>query len=238
MRAVPASCGRRHVSKTMAIYWRLNADVTVAVSAGRAVFLDVARDRYVMLPPPLNAMFVDWLEEPVVPMPEACLSALAARLDFTGQPQRPAHPISLTVPCEVPGTSLPPVQPRLGETLGVASTVVRADRLLRKLPLRTNLERRRSALGYRPPGRSDPKAVPTKAAVYHAVRHLAPVRRVCLLDSLALIDWLGDDVEAVQLVFGVTAYPFGAHCWVQTRQTLLGDPPDTIGRYAPILHLG
>jgi hypothetical protein len=42
----------------------------------------------------------------------------------------------------------------------------------------------------------------------------------------------------VQLVFGVTAYPFGAHCWVQTRHALLGDPPDTIGRYAPILHLG
>ena len=39
-------------------------------------------------------------------------------------------------------------------------------------------------------------------------------------------------------MFGVTAYPFGAHCWVQTREALLGDEPDTIGRYAPILHLG
>lgn len=237
MRAMPAPV-RAPARPAMATYWRLNADVTVAVSAGKAVFLDIARDRYLMLPPPLNAVFVEWLGEPAGPMPETCLAALAPRLGLEGEDRRPAHPISLTIPSDVPGTHLPRVRPGLGEALGVATAVIRAKRMLRKMPLRTNLERRRSALE-RPSQRVvDQQTTAGKAAVYHAVRHLAPVRRVCLLDSLALVDWLGEDLEAVQLVFGVTAYPFGAHCWVQTRHALLGDPPDTIGRYAPILHLG
>lgn len=237
MRATPASI-RASARPTMATYWRLNADVTVAVSAGRAVFLDIARDRYIMLPPPLNAVFVDWLGGPATPMPEACLSALGARLGFEGEDRRPARAISLAIPCDVPGAMLPRVRPGLGEALGVAAAVIRAQHILHKKPLRANLEHRRSALE-RPAHRvADRQAIAAKAAVYHAVRHLAPVRRVCLLDSLALVDWLGEDLQAVQLVFGVTAYPFGAHCWVQTRHALLGDPPDTIGRYAPILHLG
>ncbi len=237
MRAMPASV-EAPARPTMATYWRLNADVTVAVSAGRAVFLDVARDRYVMLPPPLNATFVEWLGGPGAPMPEPCLSALAERLGFENRERHPARAISLAIPCDVAGAGLPHAQAGLGDTLGVATAVIRAKRMLGKMPLRANLERRRSPLE-RPARRvADRQATAAKAAIYHAVRHLAPIRRVCLLDSLALVDWLGEDLEAVQLVFGVTAYPFGAHCWVQTRQALLGDPPDTIGRYAPILHLG
>lgn len=237
MRAMPASV-QASARPTMATYWRLNADVTVTVSAGRAVFLDIARDRYVMLPPPLNAVFVEWLGGPAGPMPEACLAALAARLGFEREDRRPAHPISLSIPTDVTGTNLPGVQAGLGDAFGVASSVVRARRMLDRMTLRANLERRRPALE-RPVHRvADRQATAARAAVYHAVRHLAPVRRVCLLDSLALVDWLGEDLQAVQLVFGVTAYPFGAHCWVQTRHALLGDPPDTIGRYAPILHLG
>lgn len=223
----------------MATYWHLDEDVTVTLSAGRAVFLDVARDRYAMLPPALNAAFVDWLGEPGSRMPKACLSALAAKIALKADrvALRP-RAVSLTVPCEVPGAKLPAVRPKLGDAVAVARTVARAKRLLARLPLRANLERRRRALDYQPPRRPDPQQVMVKASVYRAVRHLAPVPRVCLLDSLALVDWLSDDLEAVQLVFGITAYPFGAHCWVQTRRALLGDAPDTIGRYAPIFHLG
>ena len=63
----------------MAVYWRLDTDVTVAVSAGRAVFLDVASDRYAMLPPHLDAYFAAWLAEPAGPMPHARPVAAVAR---------------------------------------------------------------------------------------------------------------------------------------------------------------
>jgi hypothetical protein len=222
----------------MAVYWRLGEDVTVAVSAGRAVFLDVARDRYAMLPRAQNATFVDWLDEPHAPMPPECCSALEGRVDLGPGGRLALRRVSLAIPCEVPGTRLPEVRTGWRDAVAVARTVIRAKRLLGRQPLRSNLEHRGRALQYRRPCQPvfDREATLSRAAVYHAVRHLAPARRVCLLDSLALVDWLGDELEGVQLVFGVTAYPFGAHCWVQTRQELLGDEPDTIGRYAPILH--
>jgi hypothetical protein len=224
----------------MGEYWRLDANVTVTVSAGRAVFLDVARDRYTMLSPAQNAAFVSWLGERGTAMPAACGSALAARLGLDDAGRIMPRRLSVAVPCEVPGPRLPEVRARLGEAVAVARSVIRARRMLRRQPLHANLSRRRSALDYRRPLRTAPdrQATVSRAAIFHAVRHLAPVRRVCLLDSLALIDWLDDELEGVQLVFGVTAYPFGAHCWVQTREMLLGDEPDTIGRYTPILHIG
>lgn len=223
----------------MAVYWRLDTDVTVAVSAGRAVFLDVARDRYAMLPPHLDAYFAAWLAEPAGPMPHACFDALAARLALDGRYEslRPSR-VSLGIPYDVSGSALSGVRPGLGQVLGVASVVMRARRALRRSPLRANLERRRAALGHGLARLVDRRETALRAAVYHAARPFAPAGRVCLLDSLALIDWLGDDAGQAQLVLGVTAYPFGAHCWVQTRQALLGDAPDTIARYAPILHLG
>ena len=145
---------------------------------------------------------------------------------------------ALGIPYDVSGSALSGVRPGLGQVLGVASVVMRARRALRRSPLRANLERRRAALGHGLARLVDRRETALRAAVYHAARPFAPAGRVCLLDSLALIDWLGDDAGQAQLVLSVTAYPFGAHCWVQTRQALLGDAPDTIARYAPILHLG
>lgn len=219
----------------MGEYWRLAANVTVTVSAGRAVFLDIARDRYTMLSPAQNAAFVSWLGERGTPMPAACRSALASRFGLGDEGIVPRR-ISVAVPCNVIGTGLPEVGAGLSDAIAVARAVIRARRMLRRRSLLANLECRRSALACGP-RHGHPRAL-TLAATYHAVRHLAPARRVCLLDSLALIDWLNDEPGGVQLVFGVTAYPFGAHCWVQTCEALLGDEPDTIGRYAPILHVG
>lgn len=233
---MPASFGAP-ARPAMTGYWRLTPEITVAVSAARAVFLDIARDRYAMLPPLLNTPFVDWLDDPDHPAPGAWQAAVATRLGIEAGALQPAQPVSLAIPCTVPGRSLPRVRAGFLETLAVAAHVLRAKHRLAHGSLRANLERRGAALA-RHAHSAARRAIADKAAAYHAVRHLAPVPRVCLLDSLALIDWLGDALQSVQLVFGVTAYPFGAHCWVQTGEMLLGDPPDTIGRYAPILHLG
>ena len=62
-----------------------------------------------------------------------------------------------------------------------------------------------------------------------------PVARSCLLDSLALLDWLGDQAGHARLVFGVRLDPFGADCWLQTGRVLLTDAPDTANRFAPVL---
>lgn len=86
----------------------------------------------------------------------------------------------------------------------------------------------RSSLG-------DAASVEEAVRAFQATRALVPIERSCLLDSLALLDWLGDAARHAELVFGVRMDPFGAHCWVQTDRLLLTDANDTIGTFVPVL---
>ena len=217
-------------------YWRLSATLTVTVAAGRAIFLDVARDRYAMLPRAQSAAFVAWLNAPEAALASDCAAALDRQLGLAGDDPLAPEPVMVAIPAQVPGPMLPRVRTRWRQAVAVAWHVLQARRRLAREPLALNLVRRRRALEAAGAARPIDR-VPLKAAVYQQLRPFAPVPRVCLLDSLALIDWLGRDVAGVALVFGVTAYPFGAHCWVQAGDRLLGDDPDWVGRYAPILHL-
>lgn len=72
------------------------------------------------------------------------------------------------------------------------------------------------------------------AARFIAARRLAPIKPNCLLDSIALIHWLGGAAASASLVFGVKLAPFAAHCWVQSETHLLNDRSDHVGRFAPV----
>ena len=56
----------------------------------------------------------------------------------------------------------------------------------------------------------------------------------CLLDSLAMMKFLGRRGLYPKLVFGVTGEPFTAHCWLQAGQTLLNDNVGNTRAYTPI----
>jgi hypothetical protein len=103
---------------------------------------------------------------------------------------------------------------------------------LRTQKLGTLLERRRhlrqGALVF------DPAELHHRAQTFLAARRWCPVGRNCLLDSLAIDHWLGSPA-AIQLVFGVTAQPFEAHCWVQSNCAVLNDSYDRVSRFEPIL---
>jgi hypothetical protein len=74
-------------------------------------------------------------------------------------------------------------------------------------------------------------------AIFRSARPLIPVPRICLHDCLALADWLGPSFRGASLVFGVSAVPFAAHCWLQKDGVVLDDHPESPSRYRPILHL-
>ena len=65
-------------------------------------------------------------------------------------------------------------------------------------------------------------------------RRLVPIKPNCLLDSIALLRWLGEAAADASLVFGVKLAPFAAHCWVQNDAALLNDLPDHVGRFEPV----
>lgn len=220
------------------MYWRLGESMTACIASGQVVVLDVARDRYFALPPSANDAFASWLTQPDTGAPPATCRRILAEMMALDQNEldglRPV-PCRVAMPDTLDAAPLPAPVMSSRNLVGVGRAVVSAWRDVRTKPLALVLGRRLA------PGRDEQAAaadgsVPTRLAEFRAVRPLIPVPRVCLHDCLALIDWLGPASVPVQLVFGVTAFPFAAHSWVQAGGRVVDDHPESASRFQPILH--
>jgi hypothetical protein len=60
-------------------------------------------------------------------------------------------------------------------------------------------------------------------------------KRACLYDSLAAFEFLSHYGVFPNLVIGVRASPFSAHCWVQHQDSVLNGQPAYCAEFAPIL---
>jgi hypothetical protein len=65
----------------------------------------------------------------------------------------------------------------------------------------------------------------------------APVTYKCLLRSFLLLRLLHRHGQDADWVFGVTTWPFDAHCWLQVDDVVLDDEVDRVARYTPIMVL-
>jgi hypothetical protein len=75
----------------------------------------------------------------------------------------------------------------------------------------------------------------TLIAAFKELRPLYPRPYLCLFDSLALLEFLASYRVFPQMVFGVVADPFQAHCWLQEGNVVLNDDIERVGKYKPIL---
>lgn len=76
-----------------------------------------------------------------------------------------------------------------------------------------------------------------RVKMFHAIRPLIPLPRNCLLDSLALLEYLHLSGIAANLIFAIEAEPFRAHCWVEWEGRPLNDRPSAIMTMTPILRI-
>jgi hypothetical protein len=60
-------------------------------------------------------------------------------------------------------------------------------------------------------------------------------KSACLLDSIALMEFLAYYRVTPALVIGVNTKPFAAHAWVQMGSTVLNDTPEHVHEYTPIM---
>lgn len=219
------------------MYWRLSDTVTVCVASNRILFLDVARDKYFALPDAHKEPFLEWLAEPLgAKLPVGCRAMLTdlTVLDPDGTADVVAIPCPVARPTPIDAEPLPILPVRSHALVGVGRAVRSAYREVRYRPLAAVLARR--MFDRKPAPSGGDAALRSRLAEFRSVRPLIPVPRVCLHDCLALIDWLGPAGAGVQLVFGVSAFPFAAHCWVQAEGAVLDDHPDSPSRFEPILH--
>lgn len=70
---------------------------------------------------------------------------------------------------------------------------------------------------------------------FKAYRPLYPHPYLCLFESLALQEFLAAHRFFPNVVFGVIADPFQAHCWLQSESVVLNDDLERVSRYKPIL---
>jgi len=65
-------------------------------------------------------------------------------------------------------------------------------------------------------------------------RRFVPIEPSCLLDSLSLLRFLARRGLPADIVLGVTAKPFAAHCWAQAGDLVLNETLSGAQAYAPI----
>ncbi|KSB91754.1 hypothetical protein AS593_06950 [Caulobacter vibrioides] len=81
-----------------------------------------------------------------------------------------------------------------------------------------------------------PSAETTRRSV--AFRRLlpwAPFQGQCLYRAALLRDWIGRGDESVRWVFGVSTWPFAAHCWLQAGDLVLNDRLSHVRRYSRLM---
>ena len=220
------------------MYWKILPHATVCIAADRLILLDIREDRYFQLRPEQAGAMRHWLErgEPCPPPP-----AVAQMLQKHSI-WRANDPPSFTGPRQVvrvPEQLMAPIwqdehYPR-ARAIGVALAVATAKTTLRMRPLAGILADRVHMSS--PRRRVSPAMLSARSAAFDQARTFVPLKRNCLPDTLALDAWLGEDARDCQIVFGVTAAPFKAHCWLQAPHTVLNDSYDHVSRYTPILAL-
>ncbi|MCJ8157044.1 lasso peptide biosynthesis B2 protein [Sphingomonas sp. LaA6.9] len=215
--------------------WTLRPGISFCIAGDRAIFLDLRRDRYFRLDDMVDRAFRDLVKTPGHPKAsipsELSRSGLliATPGDVFPQPQSATAPVSEFDPAhERPATRR--------STACAFGAQLRADWLTRHRPLHWMIERLVPATASRACAEmAGPSVMAGIVSAHLSVDlWLSPHDR-CLARSIALLGALRRRRVAAELVFGVTARPFAAHCWVEAGGIVLNDRVEHARLFTPIL---
>lgn len=218
------------------MHYTLRPDLAFCFVQQRAIFLDMAADRYFSLDGPAGDSFSRLVaEKPLSPADDEALTRLVARgilesKDVGSVPAPCRHPAPRHSYLDAPIASadarrLPSVAWHLGAT----------KLRLRRVPLASMVQY--VALAKKRPGTPNPVGADLHklAQTYEWTRRfLMPLDR-CLVRALALAGQAAGAGHRIDLVFGVQLRPFGAHCWVEYEGMVLDDRLDHVRNFTPIL---
>jgi hypothetical protein len=214
--------------------YQLCEQVLFCVTGGRAVFLDARRDRYFCLNGDAELAFRALLNaEPTPPkgLKDLVRSQLIEEGEGGGPPMAavsPARPTRSVL--EEPSAAAI----RRAGAIEVAWRVAAARARVKRRAFAAIVDHVQ-ARKPRAAARTASDAPLAWAAAFNTARRIAPIKPLCLPDSLALLDFLAHRRVFADLVLGVKLNPFGAHCWVQTDQVILNDAVDRVNAHTPIL---
>jgi hypothetical protein len=212
--------------------YRLRPGLSFCRHGGRTIFLDIDNDRYFELAPPL-ALMLDRVAAD--PSGRAAAPLIAQDLVASAGPGAPPiAPFSWPAVQNSRLETAPATSPGALDLMLAAYALLTAALRLRRRTFRQNLDRlsrRRARLTKAPGG----EAAARLADRFLAARRWLPFSPICLRDSLALLEYLALHGVAADLVVGIEAAPFSAHCWVQSGDCALNETVHQAQRHAPIL---
>lgn len=213
---------------------RLRDGVSWCLCAGRAVFLDLERDRFFCLPPDRDAAFRGWAVEGRPPCAAALeplrQSGLLVPGGDEGDPPVPARLIEAR--CDLAAQS--GTKAGLRDIAAAVLAQHHAAALLRRLPLRAILDLPCPAPRPVPPGEAAVRAR-SLAAAFAASRLVLRAADRCLPRAIAMRRQCHRSGLRPLLAFGVRREPFAAHCWVQLDDAVLVGDLEQVRLFTPIL---
>jgi len=219
--------------------YQIRSGLAYCLVDARPVFLDVRRDRYFMIQGALETAFKSFIAaDALSPETIGCLTRAGILEPAAGPVEIPLPPAIIPAERSVVESMLARRRPRPRriDTIQAISCLARSRLRLRRAGFAQNLARlharKGTATGQQPMGQL---SIELRAAHFHAARCLFPAKQNCLPGSLALLDFLPDSGVAADLIIGVRMEPYGAHCWVQSKETLLNETLDYAASFTPIL---
>ena len=201
---------------------RIDADLVV---------LDVGRDRYHCLPGLADQLVIAPDGRLDSPDPGLLAELIAAGLAVAVRPEPlPAAAVELG-PLALRETPPAPAPPR-ADILRAGLALAAATAAFRRRSLAQLIVHGASARPVRP---VDEALVARLVGAARIARPWIPFEGECLQRAFQLRWLLARWDVTVDWVFGVRTWPFGAHCWLQSGDLVIGDRLDRVRRYTPIL---
>jgi hypothetical protein len=214
--------------------------IRIAEIGPQMVLLDLRRSRYHAVPPPVRDVLRQVMRGQALGPGPSRIGALLVDHGLLNQREAPARYDRQTPPLRDDGGTVDAVAEGGCSIPWVARLLVLqivSAWALRVQSLETLVARlacmRANNAGH---CASDAEAARDKILrAFRATHRVVPPRNRCFMKSIALFKALTAAGIGVDLVVGVRAAPFFAHCWVQHQGRLLDDTVERVRLFTPIL---
>lgn len=221
--------------------YQIRPELSFCEIDGHLTFLDIESDRYFRLSDRLERCFITHLRGDECSQID--IHKLVERgLLVEGEPDGEAasssiieKPLRSAIESTTAGSRTPAGV--LLEVVGITCFAQMRLKTLRLKRILSELTAYRQRKACRIPSEPDDayeRRMASAATAFLRARPYVPVRTCCLVDSLAMVQFLAKHGMAASLVFGVSGAPFSAHCWVQAGPVVLNDTLGNTHAHTPI----
>jgi len=221
--------------------YKLAPGVHYCVVARKRVFLDLARDRYVLLNPQQQSDF-EVLEATSGLAPDAGRGVVSlvdqGILELIDDENESSSLISPSATATTTATKST-ARSNVSWTSSVIATgyLLAARASLRHLGLQRTICRLEATKEKSNANVANKASMSLICSSFDRAQTLINSHDTCLLRSIALMLRLSRNRIPAELVIGVALMPFVAHAWVQQGEYVLNDDPDFTRTFAPILRI-